>query len=197
MHWTPLLTRIFWLIYFGWIASEIVVALGIRTRKKAGTTHDRGSQFILWIVICAANTLSFVTTGNHAPTLFGGSVDAIFYLRTAALLVIILGLIVRWTAILTLGHAFSANVAIRDSQQLRTSGLYAVVRHPSYLGMLLIFLGIGLYAGNWLALAIMLIPTTAALLYRIYVEEIVLRGAFGPQYVAYSAKTKRLIPWIF
>jgi len=197
MHWSPLLSHIFWWIYSGWIVSEIVIALGTRTGKRGGTTHDRGSQLILWIVICAASTLCFVLTGNRAPEFFGGSLEAIFYVRTAALLILILGLAVRWTAILTLGHAFSANVAIRDAQQLRTTGLYAVVRHPSYLGMEIIFLAIGLYAGNWLALAIMLVPTTAALIYRIHVEETVLRGAFGQQYADYSAKTKRLIPGIY
>jgi len=197
MHWSPLLTHIFWWIYCGWIVSEIVIAIGIRTGKKGGSQHDRGSQFILWIVICAANTLCFVTAGNRAPSLFGGTVEAIFYLRSAALLIFILGLIVRWVAILNLGRAFSANVAIRDDQQLRTTGFYAVVRHPSYLGMEIIFLAIGLYAGNRLALAIMLIPTTAALLYRIHVEEIALRAAFGQQYVDYSTKTKRLVPAIY
>jgi len=197
MHWSPLLSRIFWLVYCGWIVSEIVIALGIRTGKRGGTTHDRGSQAILWIVICTAATLCFVVTGRRGPEFFGGSPEATFYVRAAALLILILGLIVRWTAVLTLGRAFSANVAIRDAQQLRTTGLYAVVRHPSYLGMELIFLAIGLYAGNWLALAIILVPTTAALLYRIHVEEVVLRGAFGPQYMTYSAKTKRLIPGIY
>jgi protein-S-isoprenylcysteine O-methyltransferase Ste14 len=197
VHWSPLLTNIFWLMYAGGIISEIVIARRFRTGKSGGSTHDRGSQAILWIVICAANTLCFVVTGGHAPSLFGGSVEAIFSVRMAALLLLIFGLIVRWTAITTLGRAFSANVAIRDAQQLQTGGLYAVVRHPSYLGMEIIFLAIGLYAGNWLALAIMLIPTTAALIYRIDVEEAVLRNAFGQQYTDYSAKTKRLIPGIY
>jgi protein-S-isoprenylcysteine O-methyltransferase Ste14 len=197
MHWSPLLSRIFWLLYIGWIASEIFIGLGTRTGKKGGTTHDRGSQLILWVAICTASTLCFVTTGSRAPEFFGGSLESIFYIRTAALLILILGLAVRWTAILTLGRAFSANVAIRDKQQLRTTGLYAIVRHPSYLGMEIIFVAIGLYAGNWLALAIMLIPTTAAVIYRIHVEEIALRAAFGQQYIAYSVKTKRLLPAIY
>jgi protein-S-isoprenylcysteine O-methyltransferase Ste14 len=41
------------------------------------------------------------------------------------------------------------------------------------------------------------LPTTAALLYRIHVEEAALNQAFGAQYQAYSATTKRLIPGIY
>jgi protein-S-isoprenylcysteine O-methyltransferase Ste14 len=43
----------------------------------------------------------------------------------------------------------------------------------------------------------MLIPTTAALLYRIHVEEALLRKAFGEEYVEYSRATKRLFPGIY
>jgi protein-S-isoprenylcysteine O-methyltransferase Ste14 len=109
----------------------------------------------------------------------------------------IVGLAVRWTAILTLGKAFSSNVAIQESQTIQRSGLYSIVRHPSYLGMLIIFFAIGVHARNWLAFAVVMVPTTVALLYRIHVEEIALREAFGAEYADYSKSTKRLIPGIY
>lgn len=40
-------------------------------------------------------------------------------------------------------------------------------------------------------------PPTLTLLYRIHVEETALRAAFGEEYVAYSRKTKRLIPGVY
>jgi protein-S-isoprenylcysteine O-methyltransferase Ste14 len=88
-------------------------------------------------------------------------------------------------------------VAIRDSQTLNRAGLYRVIRHPSYLGLLIVFIAIGVHSRNWLSFAIVLIPTTAALLYRIRVEETALVQAFGDDYVAYSQTTKRLIPGLF
>ena len=63
--------------------------------------------------------------------------------------------------------------------------------------MLFIFTAIGLYTRNWIGLAIVVLPTTAALLYRIHVEEQALTRAFGPQYLAYMQSTKRLIPGIY
>jgi protein-S-isoprenylcysteine O-methyltransferase Ste14 len=119
------------------------------------------------------------------------------WLRPLSDALMIVGLAVRWTAILTLGKAFSSNVAIQESQTVQRSGLYGIVRHPSYLGMLIIFLAIGVHWRNLLGLAVVMIPTTAALLYRIHVEEIALRDAFGAEYADYSKSTKRLIPGIY
>lgn len=189
--------KIFWWLYWAWVASELVIAITTRTKTSTGLTRDRGSQTILWIVIITCATLCFRIAYSHPPDIFPSDPHARHILRGIAVLVLILGLAIRWTAILSLGRAFSANVAIRESQQLRTIGLYRIVRHPSYLGLELVFLAIALASLNWLAAAIILIPTTGAVLYRIYVEEISLRAAFGQQYADYSAKTKRLIPGIY
>jgi protein-S-isoprenylcysteine O-methyltransferase Ste14 len=107
------------------------------------------------------------------------------------------GLAIRWTAVATLGKKFSANVAIHASQTLHRSGLFRFVRHPSYTGLLLIFVALGIHTRSWWGLAVMLIPTTAALLYRIHVEEAALVVAFGQEYRDYSRTTKRLIPGIY
>jgi protein-S-isoprenylcysteine O-methyltransferase Ste14 len=63
--------------------------------------------------------------------------------------------------------------------------------------MLIIFAAIGLYERNWISLAVVLILPTAALLYRIHVEEMALTEAFGQQYLDYSKATKRLFPRIY
>jgi len=117
--------------------------------------------------------------------------------RIAGLVIFAAGLALRWTAIATLGRSFSANVAIHENQKLYRKGLFALVRHPSYSGMMVIFLAIGLNTRNWIGLAVVVIPTTASVLYRIHVEEMALRAAFGQQYVEYSKSTKRLIPGIY
>jgi protein-S-isoprenylcysteine O-methyltransferase Ste14 len=125
--------------------------------------------------------------------MFGGA----HWLKVAAIAILVAGLAIRWTAILSLGKAFSANVAIRDSQTVYRSGLYRLVRHPSYSGLLLVFAAIALHERNWLAASVVMVPTTAALLYRIHVEEAALHEAFGAQYESYSSRTKRLIPGIY
>ena len=175
-----------------WVASEVVIAIATRTWRGGGKVRDRGTQLLLWVVIVASVAAAGWISSIPAP-IFGRAP----WLRLAGLLILAVGLIIRWAAVLNLGSAFSANVAIRETQKLRTTGLYHFVRHPSYLGLVLIFLAIGIYSRNWLSLAVAVVPPTVALLYRIHVEEAALREAFGEEYVAYSRTTKRLVPGVF
>ena len=181
-----------WLIN-AWIVGEVIIAFATRTQRSQGNVQDRGTQLMIWIVIVA----SFVAGG------FAGSLRAADMpfshngLRLAGLALLIAGLLVRITAIATLGRSFSANVAIRASQTVQRSGLYRLVRHPSYLGMEMIFLAAGLHSHNWVSLAILVLPPTVAVLYRIHVEEAALLSAFGTEYGDYMKSTKRLIPGVY
>jgi len=132
--------------------------------------------------------------GETGPwTMFGGA----HWLKTTSVIVIVTGLVIRCTAIVTLGKSFSSNVAIQESQNINRSGLYSMVRHPSYLGLLLIFLAAGLHTRSWIGFALAVVPTGAAMLYRIRVEEAALSAAFGEEYVAYMRQTRRLVPGIY
>jgi protein-S-isoprenylcysteine O-methyltransferase Ste14 len=174
-----------------WVVGEIIVAIATRARGSA-KVQDRGTQIILWIVIFGSFTISgFMKAALH-PNMPG-----LPWLIPVALGLLIAGLIIRTTAIVTLGRSFTANVATHAAQTIQRSGLYRIVRHPSYLGLEIIFLAAALHTRTWACFAVILIPPTIALLYRIHVEEIALRGAFGEDYVAYSRTTKRLIPGIY
>jgi protein-S-isoprenylcysteine O-methyltransferase Ste14 len=107
------------------------------------------------------------------------------------------GVIVRVLAIRTLGRFFTANVATAGNQPLVAVGLYQKIRHPSYLGSLVCFLGMGVALGRWVSLAVSLCPITAAFIFRIHVEEKALIRRFGDSYLSYSRRTYRLLPPIF
>jgi protein-S-isoprenylcysteine O-methyltransferase Ste14 len=95
-----------------------------------------------------------------------------------------------------LGHRFSGLVAIQPGHQLVTSGVYRVIRHPSYLGLLVNALGWALSfrsAVGVLLAALMLPP----LLARIHAEERMLQAQFGREYDAYCSRTSRLLPGIY
>ena len=107
------------------------------------------------------------------------------------------GIVIRWTAIYTLGKFFTGTVLIREDHSLVQTGLYRYVRHPAYTGALIAHVGLGLAFMSWFSLAFSSVPFMIAAFYRIRVEEKALRGVFGAQYVAYSLNTKRLIPGIY
>ena len=98
--------------------------------------------------------------------------------------------------VFVLGDRFSGLVAIQPGHRLVTSGVYGVIRHPSYLGLLISSLGWGLAFRSWIGvlLAALLVPP---LLARINAEERLLRSQFGDEYDAYRARTSRLIPGLY
>jgi len=110
---------------------------------------------------------------------------------------ILLGLVIRWVAILSLGRLFTVDVAIVQGHHVVRTGLYKWIRHPSYTGALLSFLGLGLAFSNCYSIVVIFVPICSAFLYRIHVEEKTLLAAFGDEYREYSAATKRLIPWLY
>ena len=186
-------SKLWQIFYWAWVVSEVLVLLITRTRRSSGEVRDRGSLLILWPVIFSSIWLGFWVGATRPHTMFRGA----HWPPAVSLALLISGLAIRWTAIAMLGRSFSANVAIHASQKLYTGGLFRLVRHPSYTGMLLIFLAIGIATRNWLSLAILMVPPTAALLYRIHVEESAMGMAFGEEYEAYRRKTKRLIPAVY
>jgi protein-S-isoprenylcysteine O-methyltransferase Ste14 len=120
------------------------------------------------------------------------------------------GDIIRWTGIVlfavggalrlwpvfVLGRRFSGLVAIQPGHTLVTGGIYGVIRHPSYLGLLVNSLGWGLAfrSGVGVVLTVLTIPPILA---RIRAEERLLRTQFHKEYDAYRARTSRLIPGLY
>jgi protein-S-isoprenylcysteine O-methyltransferase Ste14 len=95
-----------------------------------------------------------------------------------------------------LGDRFSGLVAIQPGHTLVTTGIYSMIRNPSYLGLLVSSLGGGLAfrARSGVLLAALLIPPLVA---RMHAEERLLTAQFGDAYRAYCAHTARLIPGLY
>lgn len=176
-----------------WLVSEVVLA-GIRHSKKTEfVERDKFSLRILWITILIS------VSGGILMGVKGVGFMAVRYrlFSLMGLILIVSGLAVRWTAILTLKKYFTVDVSISGNHQIIQKGIYGIIRHPAYAGSLLSFLGLGLSFSNWLSTVMILIPIGAAFLYRIRVEEKVLFEVFGEEYINYCKTTKRLVPGIY
>lgn len=188
-----MLQNLFLLLVAVWFFSELAL---IATRKTSGISPrslGRGSVSVIWIVLAAS---SFAAYGSSflgvLPLPLPRSV-----LWAAADAVVALGMVIRGTAIVTLGRFFSVDVVVRDDHAIVDRGLYCRVRHPAYLGILVSFLGLGIAFGNWLGLALATIPPAAVLIDRIRVEEAALLAELGEPYRAYCARTQRLLPGLY
>ena len=89
------------------------------------------------------------------------------------------------------------DVAVAPEQTVISDGPYAMLRHPSYTGSLLQFLGLSLLYGHLLSVPAILLPIAVAYGFRIAQEEKVLRATLGEAYRRYAAKTWRLVPFLY
>jgi protein-S-isoprenylcysteine O-methyltransferase Ste14 len=117
-------------------------------------------------------------------------------LRYAGLLMFIVGCVLRVAPMFVLGPRFSALVAIQEQHELVTDGLYRVIRHPSYLGLLLATLGWVLVFRSGIGLLLML-PFLLIGPARLDAEEALLASEFGESWAAYRRRTWRLVPWVY
>ena len=115
----------------------------------------------------------------------------------SGILIMACGIGFRIWAIRTLGRFFTSTVKVQREQQVIQTGPYRLVRHPSYLGAYMAILGSGLMLHAYYGLLLSGIIMLGAYVYRIDVEEKKLISAFGPQYLEYQRKTKKVVPYIF
>ncbi len=187
------LSPVLGLVYF---ASELLLTVTRRSQSKTGTKQDKSTLGMLWIVIALSVTAGVLVAQNSAHSTllrvnFGGWFTYLGVVLFAA------GLIFRWWAIVTLGRFFTVDVTIEKDHELVERGPFRVVRHPSYTGVLLAFVGWALTLRNWAAILVVLVPIFIAFVRRMNVEEEALTRALGGRYQDYMRRTKRLIPRIY
>ena len=187
------LSIFFYIISFAWIISEIVLS---RMKKSdfenSINDYDKKTLKTIWITI-----LFSLAIGIFVSTFSFGRISILPYQQIIGLILITLGLLIRWTSILKLKDSFTVDVSIRKDQTIIKDGIYKFIRHPSYSGSLLSFLGLSLVLTNVFTILIIVVPITIAFLHRIKIEENVLTDVIGTEYVEYSKQTKKLIPFIY
>lgn len=158
-----------------------------------GEREDRANRWVLLafaLIGLAAAYLPAYTDRIGFWTIGG---DGVRWLGVA---LFALGGALRLWPVFVLGRRFSGLVAIQPGHSLVSTGIYAVIRHPSYLGLLINALGwaLAFRSGVGVLLAALLVPP---LLARIRAEEALLHSAFGGAYDAYRARTWRLVPGLY
>lgn len=96
-----------------------------------------------------------------------------------------------------LGTNWSVTLEVREGHRLVTEGIYRYVRHPMYTALYCYALGQALLLPNWIAGPACFQAFTLMFLFRLGPEEQMMLEKFGPEYEAYRARTKRLVPFIW
>jgi protein-S-isoprenylcysteine O-methyltransferase Ste14 len=169
------------------------VALFTEGNISSGEREDRGNRWVLvafGLLSVAAAYLPAYTDRIGFWIIDGEAV------RWLGVVLFAVGGALRLWPVFVLGRRFSGLVAIQHDHKLVTTGVYRIVRNPSYLGMLISSLGwaLAFRSGVGVLLVILLVPPLIA---RIRAEEAMLRSQFGAEYDAYFARTWRLVPGVY
>src|SRR5262245_23283041 len=170
-----------------------VVACFAGGNLSSGVREARGNRWVLPLFGIIGFLNAYLPAYTDRKELWTIDGDTIRWLGVALFAA---GGTLRIWPVFVLGERFSGLVAIQPGHTLVTTGVYAVIRHPSYLGLLINSLGwsLGFRSGVGVILTMLLIPP---LLARISAEENLLRDEFGDEYNAYRSHTWRLIPGIY
>jgi protein-S-isoprenylcysteine O-methyltransferase Ste14 len=158
-----------------------------------GLREDRGNHWVLAVFTVIGLLLGFLPAWTDRHELWTLDGEA---MRWLGVILFVVGGALRLWPVFVLGDRFSGLVAIQPGHTLVTGGVYSVIRHPSYLGLLINALGwaLAFRSAVGVLLVVLLVPP---LLARIRAEERLRRSQFGAEYDAYRARTWRLIPGVY
>ncbi len=160
---------------------------------SSGVREDRGNRWVIGVFAVIGLLDAYLPAWTDRMEFWTLDGDAV---RWLGVVLFAAGGALRLWPVFVLGNRFSGLVAIQPGHALVTSGVFGVIRNPSYLGLLVNSLGWGLafHSGVGVLLTALLIPPLVA---RIRAEERLLRAQFGAEYDAYCARTSRLIPGLY
>lgn len=173
-----------------WSAVEGLLLLRDKSNAKGSTKIDKRTRLFNTISTMSALLSAFFIM---LPA-FNFSNKNNLWLTVIGALIALFGFTLRHISIYILGKYFRTTVEIDEEQPVIQTGPYRIIRHPSYSGIILFFIGYGVLSQNWLCFAVCVLFPTVALSYRIKIEEKALVKELGTKYEEYQTKTKKLIP---
>jgi len=184
--------RAFYLVFSLWLLSEIVGA-GIIPRLRRHGTQIKRKEYSSYGFMIVSIFVSFYIANVFALSGIAKLPSWVFY---PGIILMVLGVLLRQWSIALLGRFFLSIVAIQEGQKVVDKGPYRLVRHPSYTGAFLIFVGLGLALQSWGAILSLVLMFGLAYGYRMYKEEKAMISELGDEYINYLKRTKRLIPYV-
>jgi protein-S-isoprenylcysteine O-methyltransferase Ste14 len=157
---------------------------------QASVHGEDESRITTWIV-----SVSFITN-IVVPILqyrYTSPPPAIGWVNWLGLFAFIAGSALRLWSFHVAGGAFKAQIEVGEKQRLATTGPYAWVRHPSYLGVIIAYAGIAGTFSSTLGLIALLVLVMPALIIRLLKEEKILAAHFGEEWQRYTAQTGSML----
>jgi protein-S-isoprenylcysteine O-methyltransferase len=181
-----------------WILVAVAVALSVfqpayKPIDGSAPAHDRGTAAqIVWSVYL---------------TQFVGVLEAVFFrypqslrwdvVTTVALVVMLAGLGLRIWAVMTLGRFFTWFITVYDDHLVIRSGPFRFIRHPAYLGALILLVSNLVFLHAWVGAVLSLVFQVLAYVRRIRYEEAMMIDRMGDRYLDYTREVRALVPLLW
>ena len=177
------------------IATAVLTGVAFFTEGNlsSGEREDRSNRWVIAALGILGLLVAYLPARTDRTAFWTLDGDTI---RWLGVVLFVAGTLLRLWPVFVLGRRFSGYVAIQPGHTLVTTGIYGVIRHPSYLGLLIGTLGWALAFRSTVGIVLttlMLVPIVA----RIRAEERFLYAHFGAQYNVYRSRTSRLIPGLY
>ncbi len=188
-------------LFLAYLLIAVFFVVDGATRKGQGAKSlerdvaDRGSTMLIGasygiaaIFLLTAAVLDHIGIGRAGPSILVGGIG---------LGLMVIGLALRVWATQVLGEFYTRTLRTSSTQRLVDRGPYRLIRHPGYLGAILVWAGAAIASANWITIVLIVPLMLAVYIYRIQTEEKMLASSFGDEYIQYAARTRRLIPFIY
>jgi len=179
------------LLLIGFLLTEFISRKKGESGSLAADESDKGSTRLVVLSFGLAILLLIVLS------ILKFGFFALPYVDSLGLVVMALGLSLRFWSMSVLGRFYSRTLRTMTEQRIITTGPYQLVRHPGYLSSIFIWIGTGLAIENWIMAIFCLIIFSLVYGYRIAAEEKMLVTIFGKEYEQYQKKSWRLLPFLF
>ena len=187
-----------WFLLTGYVVmvAFFVIQRLLRRTESAKSFHggafDRGNMLLIGGATGTGLLLPIVVDLLGVATFPIGLADGL-----VALALMTLGVGIRIWAAITLGRFYTTTLMITEGHRVVTNGPYSRIRHPGYLGEMLLWTGFGILSSDLITALLLPMLFVAAYLYRISVEERMLTQELGDDYVQYRRRTRKLIPFVY
>jgi protein-S-isoprenylcysteine O-methyltransferase Ste14 len=170
-----------------------VAAMFTSGNISSGRREDTSNRWIFVPFFIIGFLLAWLPAYTDRREIWTIDGDVVRYVGLAMLAV---GCALRIAPVFVLGRQFSGLVAIQEGHELITDGLYRVIRHPSYLGLMVTLFGWSLVFRSAIGVLVTLlfVPLLVA---RMNSEERLLESEFGERYADYRRRTWRMVPFLY
>ncbi len=188
-------------VRLGYVIVTVLLSLWIVTSiPNSGKSRGRGPNQIqrqrLALVLIQTLSIAVAILAPYSDRREVATIRGLEFLRYVGLVLYTTGFVLMNRAAAALEKQFSTAVTIQEDHRLVTQGPYRMLRHPRYIGIIMLFLGIALVFRSVVSIVLNFL-LVVVLRWRINDEETMMKQHFGSEWDEYAKRTRRLIPWVY